>query len=62
MDEYSEETTFSRLFCLPLEKGSTLKGKSLLSMKANSFLLRREFVGRKEIRKSQKLSLLLRVA
>ena len=29
----------SKLFCFPSKKGSTLKGKNLLSVRANSFLL-----------------------
>ena len=39
MDTLSWETTLSKFFWLPSEKGSTLKGKSLLPMGANSFLL-----------------------
>ena len=39
MDTFSEEATPSKLFCIPSEKGSTLKGKNLLPMGANSFLL-----------------------
>ena len=33
------ETALSKSFCLPSEKGSTLKGKNLLPMGVNSFLL-----------------------
>ena len=36
---FSREATLSKLFCLLFEKGSTLKGKNLLPMGANSFLL-----------------------
>ena len=39
IDTLSGKTTLSRWFCLPSEKGSTLKGKNLLPMGANSFLL-----------------------
>ena len=35
----SGETTLLELFLLPSEKGSILKGKNLLSMRANSFFL-----------------------
>ena len=40
MDTLSREETLSALFCLPPEKGSSLKGKNLLPMGANSFLLK----------------------
>ena len=33
------EITVSKVFCLPSEKGSTLKGKNLLPVGANSFYL-----------------------
>ena len=39
MDTLSGEVTLSKVFCLPSEKGSTLKGKNLLPVGANSFLL-----------------------
>ena len=39
MDTLSWETTLSKFFWLPSEKGSTPKGKNLLPMGANSFLL-----------------------
>ena len=39
MDTLSGVATLSKLFCLPSEKGSTLKGKNLLPLGANSFLL-----------------------
>ena len=38
MDTPSREGTV-KLFCFPSEKGSTLKGKNLLPLGANSFLL-----------------------
>ena len=40
MDTLSREKTLSALFCLPPEKGSNLKGKNLLPLGANSFLLK----------------------
>ena len=39
MDTLSREKTLSKQFYLPSEKGSTLKGKNLLPLGANSFLL-----------------------
>ena len=36
-DLFSGNVTLSKLFLCPPEKGSTLKGKNLLSMGANSF-------------------------
>ena len=36
---FSREVTLLRLFFLPSGKGSTLKGKNLLPLGANSFLL-----------------------
>ena len=38
-DTISGEVTQTKLLCIPSEKGSTLKGKNLLLMGANSFLL-----------------------
>ena len=35
----SDKETLSKLFCLLSEKGSSLKGKNLLPLRANSFLL-----------------------
>ena len=61
MDTFSRETTLSKLFFLPSEKGSTLNGKNLLPL----FLFRvdpfqKGFTCRKANRKSQKLSPLLK--
>ena len=39
MDTLSREFTLSKLFSLPSERGSTLRGKNLLPRGANSFLL-----------------------
>ena len=39
IDTLSGVAILSKLFCLPSEKGSTLTGKNLLPMGANSFLL-----------------------
>ena len=39
VDTVSGETTWSKLFCLPSEKWSTLKEKNLLPLGANSYLL-----------------------
>ena len=36
---YTSEDDISIRFCFPSEKGSTLKGKNLLPLGANSFLL-----------------------
>ena len=38
IDTISKEVTVSKLFCLSCEKESTLKGKNLLPLGANSFL------------------------
>ena len=38
-DAVSGKATLSKQFCLPSENGSTLKGKNLLKLVANSFLL-----------------------
>ena len=39
LETLSRETTWSELYRLPSEKGSTLKGKNFLPWGANSFLL-----------------------
>ena len=39
MDTLSWESILFELCCLPFEKGFTLKGKNLLPLGANSFLL-----------------------
>ena len=39
MNTLSGDAGMLKLFCLPSEKGSTLKGKNLLHQGANSFLL-----------------------
>ena len=39
IDSLPWELTLSESFCLPSEKGSTIKGKNLLPMGADSFLL-----------------------
>ena len=39
MDTISREVTLSKLICFPSEKGSSLKGKTLLPRGANSFFL-----------------------
>ena len=39
MDTLSGEATLGKLFCLPSEKGSILKGNNLLPLGANSFLI-----------------------
>ena len=41
MDIHSAEITLSNLFWLPSEKGSTLKGKNLHTLEANSVLLQK---------------------
>ena len=38
-DNFSVEMTLSNMVCLPPEKGSTLKGKNVPPLGANSFLL-----------------------
>ena len=40
MNTLSGETTLSKLFCLPSEKGSTLKGKNLLPIGSKFFPFR----------------------
>ena len=49
------EETLSKLFYLPSEKGSTLKGQNLFLLGANLFVLEQTW---KAIRKSQNLSIL----
>ena len=40
IDTFTRETTLAKLFLLPSEKGSSLKGKNLLPRGANSFIFR----------------------
>ena len=42
-DTHPREAALSVLFCLPSEKGSSLKEKNLLPPGANSFLLNKTF-------------------